>query len=113
MSSENRGQTDQVVLEELKKPIDDLVKAYYPGSNQYQRLRFRQLAWQAVDALVRTGEMSDLRNHKDIARIIKDVRQLGASEEFIEESLVLATLIYRRLQLDYPALLKRYSKSSS
>lgn len=104
----NRGQTDQVILEELKKPIDDLVNTYYPESNQYRRLRFRQLAWQAVDVLARTSEIGDLRNHKDVTRIIKDIRQLGASEEFIEESLVLAVSIYRKLQLDYPALLERY-----
>lgn len=99
---------DQTTLAEVKKPIDELVTAFFPDSNSYQKIRLRQLAWQAVDILANTGEVAGLRSNKDIERLILDVRQLGADDRFIEDSLSLAIRIFHRLQTDYPAVLERY-----
>lgn len=100
--------SDGVILARLKKPIDDLVTAFSPDANQYQRLRLRQLAWQAVDLLVKDGDIAGLRTHKDMLRLINDIRQLGASDQFVEDSLALAVRIYQQLQIDYPDVLLRY-----
>lgn len=99
---------DQEILTELKKPIDNFVISFFPDRNDFQRLRLRQLAWQAVDVLAKTGDIGNLRGQKDIARLVLDVKQLGATDAFIEESLALAVKIYQQLQMDYPGVLERY-----
>ena len=100
--------SDQEILEKLRKPIEDLVNRLCPEIDEMERVRLRQLAWQAVDILVRRGNVANIKNEKEMLRITSDIRKIGASEEFIEESLLLAIAIYRRMQIDYPGLLKRY-----
>lgn len=100
--------SDNQILTRLKKPIDDLVTASFPEANQYQRLRLRQLAWQAVDLLVKSGNAAGLKAHKDILRLTSDIKLLGASDQFIDDSLSLAVRIYQQLQVDYPDVLGRY-----
>lgn len=106
--SQKRKEADREVMARLRKPIDDLVDRHCSDKSSYQRLRLRQLAWQAVDVLVRTGSVADIEHEKDIKRIIRDIREIGASEKFIEESLALAVSIYKRMQVYYPGLLERY-----
>lgn len=101
-------ESDQQVMARLRKPIDELIEKYCSDKTDYQKLRLRQLAWQAVDVLIRTRSISNLQNQKDIKRICLDIHELGASEVFIEESLALAVAIYRRMQIYHPLLLKTY-----
>ena len=99
---------DQEILAELKKPIDNLIEDYHPEKSLPQKVRLRQLAWQAIDVLAKTNDFTNLRNQKDIRRLTRDVRQVGGSEDFIKRSLFLATSIYKKLQIEHPGLLKRY-----
>jgi len=101
-------ESDQEIMARLREPINALVEKYCADKTEYQKLRLRQLAWQAVDVLTRTGEVADIENNKNIKRITRDIKQLGASGDFIEESLALAVAIYKRMQVYYPGLLKRY-----
>ncbi len=106
----SKHQNDSEILAELRKPIEELVENFFPEKTEYQRLRLKQLAWQAVDVLSRTEDVANLEEQKEIVRIIEDIKKLGASSEFIEESLALAVSIYRKLQIDYPEVLDRYQK---
>lgn len=106
--NQKKPESDQEILARLRKPIDELIDRYSLNRTEYQRLRLRQLAWQAVDVLARTGNVAYLREEKDIKRIIGNIKEIGASEEFIEESLALAISIYREMQTDYPDLLRKY-----
>lgn len=106
--NQKKGETDQAILAQLRKPIGELVNTFCAEKTEYEKLRLRQLAWQAVDVLVRTGEVAHLQDEKDIKRIIQNIKEIGASERFIKESILLAISIYRKMQLDYPDLLKRY-----
>lgn len=106
-----KPESDQEILARLREPIGDLINEYCGDRTEIQRLRLRQLAWQAVDVLVRTGNLAYLREEKDIKRIIRDIKEIGASEEFIEDSLALALSIYREMQTDYPDLLRKYQGS--
>jgi hypothetical protein len=100
--------TDQEIMSRLREPIGKLVEKYCAEKTEYQKLRLRQLAWQAVDVLVRTGKIAHLETEKDIKRITRSIRELGASEKFIQESLSLAASIYKQMQIYYPGLLRRY-----
>jgi hypothetical protein len=100
--------SDQEIMSRLREPINELIDTNFPNKNPWERLRIRQLAWQAVDVLARTGNIANLENEKEMQRIARDIRQLGASKEFIEESFKLAVTIYRQMQIEYPGLLKRY-----
>lgn len=106
--NQKRGQTDQEILARLREPIGELVENLCSHQTEYERIRLRQLAWQAVDVLVRTGNVAHIEDEKDIKRIILNIKEIGASERFIKESLLLAISIYRKMQLDYPDILKRY-----
>lgn len=106
--NQKTGETDQEILTQLRKPIGDLVNTFCAEKTSYEKIRLRQLAWQAVDVLVRTDNVSHLEDEKDIKRIILNIKEIGASGRFIEESLLLAISIYRKMQLDYPILLRRY-----
>lgn len=106
--NQKKSESDQEILTRLRKPIGELVNNLCANKTEYQQLRLRQLAWQAVDVLVRTGNVAHLEEEKDVKRIIKDIKEIGASERFIEESLQLAISIYREMEIDYPDLLKRY-----
>lgn len=101
--------SDQVVMARLRKPIDELVEGFCANKTESQKLRLRQLAWQAVDVLARIGNVADLVQEKDIKRITRDIKKLGASDQFVEESLVLAKEIYRQMKVHHPGLLKKYS----
>ncbi len=92
----------------LREPIGGLVEKHCADKNPYQKVRLRQLAWQAVDVLARTGNVAGIKNEKDIRRIMINIRELGASDQFIEESLSLAISIYRQMQAYHPGILKRY-----
>ncbi len=106
----NQGQreSDVKIMARLRAPIDDLVSQYCPNKTRHQQLRLRQLTWQAVDVLVRTGNVVNLNQEKDIKRITRNIKEVGASEKFIEASLRLAVRIYQTMLVDYPGLLKRY-----
>jgi len=99
---------DQEVMARLRQPIDELIDKYCADKTLYERLRLRQLAWQAVDVLARTGNVADLEHEKDVKRITQNIRELGASDIFIKESLELAISIYKKMQVYYPGILKRY-----
>lgn len=103
-----KKETDQEVMARLRQPIDELVNKYCGDKTEAERLRLRQLAWQAVDVLVITGNVSGLEHEKDIKRITRNIRELGASEAFIRESLVRAVSIYKQMQAYHPGLLERY-----
>ena len=105
---QKKPESDQEIMAELRAPIDELIDKYFATQTAYQKLRVRQLAWQAVDILVRTGNIADLEQDKNVKRILKDIKELGASEEFIDQSLSLAVSIYKKMQLNFPGLLKRY-----
>ena len=107
-ANQRENKSDEKIMARLRKPINELVDKYCSNKTEYQRLRLRQLTWQAVDVLVRTGNVAHLKREKDVQRIIRNIREVGASEEFIEESLSLAGSIYEKMQIDYPSLLKRY-----
>ncbi len=106
-----QDQIGQDVFLRLREPINDLVDRYCVNKTAYQKLRLRQLAWQAVDVLVRTNNLAGLNSEPDIKRITRDIRSLGASAEFIEESLHLAGEIYKQMQVLCPAVLKNYGRS--
>ena len=99
---------EEEIIKRLRKPIDELIEEYGINLDDFQRLRLRQLAWQAVDILVKTGDIAYLRHEENIQRIINDIRNLGASEEFIEKSLTLAISIYKKMKVYYPSLLNKY-----
>ena len=101
-------QTDQQVMTQLRKPIDDLVNEYYAKKPVEERLRLRQLAWQAVDVLAREGYLGEIKQQADIKRIIRNIRELGASQDFIEKSLRLAVLVCKKMEVDYPFLCEKY-----
>ena len=100
--------SDQETMAKLREPIDHLIEKYCSDKDEFQKLRLRQLAWQAVDVLVRTGNISRIDSDPNIKRITRDIKQLGASDTFIEESLHLAVTIFRKMQAEYPGLLKKY-----
>ena len=104
----SKPETDQKTMARLRKPIDDLINRHSGGKTKYQRFRLRQLSWQAVDVLARRGNIGSLREDKTIKRLIRDVQQVGASGDFIDESLSLAVSIYQEMQSSYPDLLARY-----
>ena len=106
-------QTDQQIMARLRKPIDDLVDDYYAKRPVEERLRLRQLAWQAVDVLAREGYLGEIKQQGDIKRIIRNIRELGASEDFIEKSLRLAVLVCKEMETDYPSLCSRYQGRGS
>jgi hypothetical protein len=101
---------DYATLETLRKPIDELVAEFFPDASEENKIRLRQLAWQGVDVLAKTGDVGGLENDKNIIRLVNDVKILGASEKFIEKSFDLAISIYRELQIHYPGILKSYQK---
>jgi len=106
--NQKKGETDQEILTRLRKPISELVDKRCANKTEYERIRLKQLAWQAVDVLIRTDNVAHLEEEKDVKRIIKNIKEIGASKRFIEDSLLLAISIYRKMQLDYPDVLKRY-----
>lgn len=99
-------------MERLRKPIGELVEKHCADKTPWQKIRLRQLSWQAVDVLARTENVAGIRNEKDIRRIIADIQKLGAAEAFIEDSLALAVSIYRQMQAYHPQLLRRYQGRS-
>lgn len=105
---QTKSESDQEILNRLRKPIDELAARHNLEGGEFQRFRLRQLAWQAVDVLARTGNVANLKNEKEIKRIIRDIKQIGAPKRFINESLLLAVSIYREMEARYPALLQRY-----
>jgi hypothetical protein len=104
----SKKETDQQILARLKEPIDKLVEKYCSEKTDYQRLRLRQLAWQTVDVLVRTGNIADIKHDKNVKRVIRNIKEVGASRKFIEKSLSLALTIYKRMKAFHPGILKRY-----
>ncbi|MBN1262868.1 MAG: hypothetical protein JW991_00765 [Candidatus Pacebacteria bacterium] len=103
-----KQETDQEIMARLRRPIDELIEKHCGDKTEMERLRLRQLAWQAVDVLVRTRNIANLENQPDIKRITQNIKEVGASEKFIQESLFLALTIYKKMQADHPGLLKRY-----
>jgi hypothetical protein len=99
---------DRVILMELREPIEDLVTDYFPNAGTYERVRLRQLAWQALDFLVKTSDIYSLKTDKNIQGLIKDVQEVGATQKFIDASFELAVMIFRKMQTEYPGLLKQY-----
>ena len=106
--NQKKALPDHLILARLRKPIDELVDKYYANRPVEERLRLRQLAWQSVDVLAREGYMGEIREQSDIKRIIRNIREVGASEVFIEKSLRLAVLICKEMETDYPSLYRRY-----
>ena len=102
------GKSDQEILSQLRRPIDELVDTYYSGRPLEERFRLRQLAWQAVDVLVREGYLGEIEEQDDIKRIIRNIKEVGASDLFIEKSLRLAKVICQELETRYPSLYRRY-----
>lgn len=102
------SEDDQKILLELRKPIEQLVTDYFPSAGNYKRIRLRQLAWQALDFLAKTGDVYSLKTDKNIQGLIKNVQEVGASQKFIDESLDLAVRIFRKMQTEHPGLLKSY-----
>jgi len=101
-------QTDEEILAELRQPIDELTNKYGSNLDEMNRYRLRQLPWQAVDILVNTEAVAHLKNNENLKRLIRDVRQIGASDKFIDEAVALAVEIYQKMKTDYPALYNRY-----
>lgn len=110
MSSSKKTESESQTMTRLREPIGELVEKYCADKTPWQKVRLRQLAWQAVDVLARTENVAGIKNEKDIKRIIGDIRKLGASKDFVEESLVLAISIYRQMQAYHPNLLKNYRR---
>ena len=101
-------ETDQEIMARLREPINELINKHCSDKTEYQRLRLRQLSWQAVDVLIRKKSVANLENEPNIKRITRDIKELGASEEFIQESLALAVSIYSKIKINYPSLLESY-----
>ena len=99
---------DHVILAQLRKPIDELVDSFYANRPIEERLRLRQLSWQAVDVLAREGYLGEIKEQSDIKRIIRNIREVGASQDFIEKSLRLAVLICKEMETEYPSLYRKY-----
>lgn len=105
----SRPPSESEIMTRLREPIGELVEKHCAEKTDLQKLRLRQLAWQAVDVIARTGNIAHIDQDKNIKRILNDIRQLGATESFIEESLALAIAIYKRMQAYHPDLLRKYS----
>jgi hypothetical protein len=105
---QNLEENDIKILERLRKPIDDLVNKYCINQPLINRMRLRQLPWQAIDVLVKTEDVAHLKTNSNIKRIIKDIKHTGVPEKFIDESLNLAINIYQSMKTEYPLLYKRY-----
>jgi hypothetical protein len=101
-------ETDTQILHRLRQPIDNLVNKYCVNQPIENRIRLRQLAWQAVDILVNTEDIAHIKSNKDIKRLLNDIRQVGGSEKFIQQSLDLGINIYNDMKLNYPGLFRRY-----
>jgi len=101
-------ESDEKILKRLRQPINDLLNRYCLDFSLENKMRLRQLAWYAVDILIDTDDVVNFKYHKDILKISENIKAIGASNHFIEESLNLALSIYNRMKSDYPALLKRY-----
>ncbi|MFC1727627.1 hypothetical protein ACFL0Y_03840 [Patescibacteria group bacterium] len=101
-------QDEQKIMAQLRKPIDELINSHYAKRPIEERLRLRQLSWQAVDVLVREGYLGRIEEQDDIKRIIRNIKELGASPGFIEKSLRLAVLICKEMETDYPFLWAKY-----
>jgi hypothetical protein len=99
---------DYQLMAELRRPVETLVMTFYPDRSEIEHARLRQLAWQSIDVLVRTNNISSLRSEKDVRRLILDVKQLGVTDEFVERSLDLAISIYQKMKIEHPGLLRRY-----
>lgn len=101
-------ESDAKILKRLRQPINELLDRYCLDFSLENKMSLRQLAWYAVDILIDTEDVVNFKHNKDILRIVDNIRGIGASDHFIEESLNLALVIYNRMKSDYPALLKRY-----
>ena len=104
----NISDFDDKIMQQLREPINELMDKYCINQPIENRMRLRQLAWYAVDILIHTDDVSDLRNNDVIQSIIENIKTLGASNTFIDESINLAITIYNRMKLDHPELLIRY-----
>src|SRR4030042_4275754 len=100
------AESDEKILARLREPIDEVINRYGYSFTDMNRMRLRQLAWFAVDVLIDKDDVADLANSDVIRHIIEDVKSLGASREFIRESLDLAKIIYNNLKLDHPDLIR-------
>lgn len=103
-----KPETDQEIMARLRQPIDQLVQEHCLDRTEFQKLQLRQLAWQAVDVLVRTGNVGSLETNENIKRIARKIKELGVPDDFIRESLQIAIQIYKKMQVEYPGILKKY-----
>ncbi|MFC1790377.1 hypothetical protein ACFLZP_02765 [Patescibacteria group bacterium] len=108
MAKTKKTESDAEVMARLRAPIEELVAKHCSDKTEFQKIRLRQLPWQALDVLIRTKNVAGLEHDQNIKRLIQDVRQLGASQTYIQESLHLARSIYQNMQQNYSGLLKRY-----
>lgn len=104
----NSAALDDKILAQVRSRIDEFIEPYCINQSTESRLRLRQLPWYALDILIYTGNVNTLQTNDVIQQIITDVRNIGASEQFIKDSLALAVSIYTTMQLDHPEVLKRY-----
>jgi hypothetical protein len=103
-----QNDTDTVIMKILREPIDELVNKYCQNLSLENRMRLRQLPWYAVDILLQTNDIPNLKHNEVIQRIINDIRLLGASEQFINDSLDTAISIYNTMKTEYPGISLRY-----
>jgi len=106
--NDNPVETDDMILKRLREPIDELVNRHCFNMSLESRLVLKQLAWYAVDILIDTDDVENLKNNDVICKLIEEIKSLSGSQEFINESLELTKRIYKNIQLDYPELLTRY-----
>lgn len=102
------NQNDETILNQLREPINEFINASCAGRSEYEKTYLRQLPWQALDVLARRGNIAHLNKEPEISRIISQVKEMGITERFIDDSLAIALKIYNQLQIEHPDVLLRY-----